>query len=382
MKKERIHREVGLFKRKDSPYWWFKWRGIAPTSLETSDLSIANDIAISFKKESVLVKHGVKTLSPSAGITLGEWADKYISDRSLNTEKSAKRNAEIFANLLSFFGSDTPVDNITSAKVNEYRSMRLNTHFRGGFIKPDSVRKELGLLRRVFNVASDLWECWDRKNPCRSAMKVLPSYTPRERRISSEEIKQLAEKIPPALRPFVVVASQTLLRRANLAFLQVSWINLKANVISVPAEYWKSGKTFHQELTPFLSVYLQKYLAAREAHLKKHKVSSPYVFINPHTLKPYSPNAISMAWRRCCKAAGISDLHFHDIKHEVTSLLAPHTKSHAVLQSAAGHSDYRTTAGYVHLIDNEPKREAFAKISGVGLAGALVNDTESSVTTA
>jgi integrase len=63
------------------------------------------------------------------------------------------------------------------------------------------------------------------------------------------------------------------------------------------------------------------------------------------------------AWLACCEAAGISDLHFHDLRHEAGSrMLEAGWPLHHV-QAVLGHADAKTTSTYLnatvqHLLDS------------------------------
>ena len=63
------------------------------------------------------------------------------------------------------------------------------------------------------------------------------------------------------------------------------------------------------------------------------------------------------AWLKCCRAAGITGLHFHDLRHEAGSrMLEAGWPLHHV-QAVLGHADAKTTSGYLnatlhHLLDS------------------------------
>lgn len=60
---------------------------------------------------------------------------------------------------------------------------------------------------------------------------------------------------------------------------------------------------------------------------------------------------LSKAWRRICEAAGVEDLHIHDLRHEGISRAAESGKFPTVLdlQAFSGHRDIRSLSRYTHL---------------------------------
>jgi integrase len=63
---------------------------------------------------------------------------------------------------------------------------------------------------------------------------------------------------------------------------------------------------------------------------------------------PVSASALKGAWERACARAGISDLHFHDLRHEATSRIALKLPNLIELASVTGHKDVRMLGRYYH----------------------------------
>jgi integrase len=76
------------------------------------------------------------------------------------------------------------------------------------------------------------------------------------------------------------------------------------------------------------------------------------------------------AWSRICKAAGLADLHIHDLRHTYASQLASAGFSLPVIGALLGHTQPITTARYAHLFD-DPLREATERV------GAIISGTRS-----
>ena len=61
------------------------------------------------------------------------------------------------------------------------------------------------------------------------------------------------------------------------------------------------------------------------------------------------PDNVTKSFLKACRAADITGLRFHDLRHEAISRFFEEGLSVAQVASISGHSDYRMLARYVHL---------------------------------
>lgn len=76
--------------------------------------------------------------------------------------------------------------------------------------------------------------------------------------------------------------------------------------------------------------------------IDEEPVASSYVF-------PYNPKSISSAFTRACKFLGITNLHFHDLRHEATSRLFEMGYSIQEVAQFTLHESWETLRRYTHL---------------------------------
>ena len=62
-----------------------------------------------------------------------------------------------------------------------------------------------------------------------------------------------------------------------------------------------------------------------------------------------TPEEVSMAFLRACKAAGVVDFHFHDLRHTAASWMRQRGVPLDLIQRQLGHKDSRMTARYAHV---------------------------------
>lgn len=97
---------------------------------------------------------------------------------------------------------------------------------------------------------------------------------------------------------------------------------------------------------------------------------SPYVFPASRG-KALHWSGTKRVWEAVRKAAGLSDVRLHDLRHTYASLAigaAGGGQSLAVIGKLLGHKDVRTTARYAHLAD-DPVRQAADRIAAAAAAG-------------
>ena len=70
---------------------------------------------------------------------------------------------------------------------------------------------------------------------------------------------------------------------------------------------------------------------------------------------------LKRAWRRICKAAGITGLRIHDLRHSYASQAASGGTSLLMIGALLGHSNPATTHRYAHLFD-DPLRAATERV--------------------
>ncbi len=64
---------------------------------------------------------------------------------------------------------------------------------------------------------------------------------------------------------------------------------------------------------------------------------------------PLTMESFKLAWKRLIKRSGITDLHFHDLRHEAITRFFEMGLSVPEVALISGHKDYRMLARYTHL---------------------------------
>jgi integrase len=292
-------------------------------------------------------------------IKMVEVIEKFMNEVSPSKQGSHERNKQIVEHFKIFFG-DVLLGDVRPALLSRYKTERLLTITkRGGSISPDTVRKELSLLRQIFNIAIAEWELC-RDNPVRKIIRSLTREEKRVRYVFPEEAEKLRFTIPAWLKPLIITACQTGLRRGDLLNLTIRQVNFDSKRIVI--EKTKNGDPVGLEMTSIVCETLLNLIRERI-------VVSPYVFCDARG-KAYSPYKVSMAFRRACERAEVTNLRFHDLRHDFATLMLSKTRNLIDVQRSLGHRDPRMSLRYAHLLPGDLKG-AFEAIDNTGTASIL-----------
>jgi integrase len=328
---------MGLYRQKGSKIWWISIYHNGKRirkSTGTPDRRLSEKIYAKVKTQ--LVEGKWFDLDEAASRTSGELIERYLRERSTHkSPASQNRDKSCFKHILNFFGN-CPLADITPRAVNEYKNMRLNQ------VDPQSVVKELGVLRNAFNVAIKEWE-WVKDNPL--AHISMPKVPPgRVRFITSEEVERLIEFADDWFKPVLIVAIHTGLRQGNIITLTWDKINLFQHMLLFDAKEMKNDEGLCIPMSDTLFETLKDLYKVRH-------VNSSLVFMRNG--KPLYQTALNRALEKACKKAGIKDFRFHDLRHTFASLLIQSGVDLYTVQKLLGHKDSRMTQRYAHLANGE-----------------------------
>ncbi|MGH8220084.1 MAG: site-specific integrase [Steroidobacteraceae bacterium] len=269
-------------------------------------------------------------------IERGLFANRDTAERTLIADILARYGNEVspskacfksdlgrLKHLSRFFGCLT-LATISSAHLAEYRDARLEQ------VSPQSVRHELNLLGRVLKVAMVEWGY------------VLPYGIPqvrkptmplgRSRRLTQEEQHRLFSALTrnPRARAFVEFALETGMRRGEIAAMQWAHVALDLRVLNIPIT--KTGIPRDVPLSPRAIAVLENLPGPRKGPVWELAAAS-----------------MSQAFERACVRAGLTDLRFHDLRHEAASRLFEHGLNTMEVASITGHRSVQMLQRYTHL---------------------------------
>ena len=277
-------------------------------------------------------------------ITLESLEKDYINYvRNIKQLRTWKKRVEQIKTLKQYFG-DKELINYSSKDIDDYKSFRMQT------VKPATVNRELSTLRHLFNLAKR-WKKFFGDNPV-SVSGLLREDNLRKRVLLLDEEARFLECSAQHLRPIIMTALYTGLRKSEILSLVWKNVDFNNNIIIIPSFNNKSKK----EKTVPLSSILRKLLL--ELKLKNSSVSE-YVFLDD---KESNIKSIKTAFGNACRRADIKELVFHDLRHTAGTRMLESGVGIVEISEILGHSSIELTRRrYLH--PNKSLRDAVEKLA-------------------
>jgi integrase len=234
---------------------------------------------------------------------------------------------------------ETPVETQVNERIFDRNSEKYRTVkvIRSRPRKIASVNRELELMRAIFNFAKG--EDVIQKSPFENKNKIIATSAEAKRdRVMSHEqeirLLQLCTGRRAHLKPLIIAAVDTAMRRGELFKLCWKDVNLPLREITIQASNAKTEKTRTVGLTQRAATELSNLWE------KSDRKPSTLVFGIVSTVKS--------AWRSLCSDACIEDLRFHDLRHTATTRLIRSGVPASEVMKITGHTQTSTFLRYLN----------------------------------
>ena len=218
---------------------------------------------------------------------------------------------------------------LTSSDVATYRDERLKS------IAPATIVRELNTISHAIEIATREWGLWLPRNPVKLVRRP-PVPRGRTRRLKEGEEEALLSACDrgrtPLMRPLIVLAIETAMRRGEL--LELRWEHVDLKICVAHLALTKNGDS--------RDVPLSRRAVETLRELSAIGPKSERVF-------PVTGNSVRLAFEHLRVRAGMSDLHFHDLRHEAISRLFELGLNIAEVSAISGHREMKMLQRYVHL---------------------------------
>lgn len=173
--------------------------------------------------------------------------------------------------------------------------------------KPSTVNRLTTCLKHMINKGVEWGKASEETLKAVRKVKLLLGENKRLRYLTVEEFQQLLDYCAPHLKPIVLVAVHTGMRKGEILKLKWEQVDLRHNFILL--DKTKNGES--REIP--INGTLIGLLASMPRNLE-----SEYVFVDKDG-KPYGD--IKRSFHTALKKVGIRDFHFHDLRHTFASHL-------------------------------------------------------------
>jgi integrase len=280
------------------------------------------DLIDRYSRDVLTTKKG-KTQGPQEG-QLAWWKDQ------IGTKTLADCTPALLAECRDLLASEpvTPkTDNPEKAGPPRYRS-------------PATVNRYLAVLSHCFTVAVKEWQ-WIDDNPL---LKVTKPKEPRGRiRFLSDDertrfLSACKASQSPDLYPAVILALSTGARAQEVLGLRWGQVDMARKVATLTET--KNGEI---RVLPLAGPALE--LLRERGRVRR--IDTDLVF--PGRLDPRKPLDLRTPFETALKVAGITDFHWHDLRHTAASYLAMNGASLAEIAEVLGHKTLSMVKRYAHL---------------------------------
>ncbi|MDA8272228.1 MAG: site-specific integrase [Deltaproteobacteria bacterium] len=261
--------------------------------------------------------------------TFSELADKYLEFTS-GRQKSYRNTVNFVKTLIKRF-NDKLLDSFTAQDIELLQTELLNKAYSVAY--PNRLTS---VFKRMFAKAAD-WDLIseDVLKRVRKA-KQLKGEKTRLRYLTEEEAERLIFNCERNLKPIVITALNTGMRKSEILKLTWDRVDLKNHIILL--DKTKNGE--RREIPVNDTLY--NILSGLTRHLK-----TDFVFYNPQTLKPYYDTKKSFT--SALRKSHILDFRFHDLRHTFASWLIMAGIDLTTVKELLGHKDVKMTLRYSHL---------------------------------
>jgi len=280
--------------------------------------------------EESMTNESFKGILKATVTPFSEIIDKYLVDvtpHKKGAEKEYSRIRVIKRTLTTLSLLNKPIGSISADDLTDY------IDYREDVVGAKTINLELAIISHIFTKARKKYRI-KVDNPV-SDIEKPKIGKPRNRRCSKIEQKVLlkvARKYgkDEMMEIIIPLAIETAMRRGEIAALQWEYIDLDDGTAFLPDT--KNGEPRTVPLSPYAIQLL------RQAGVKES--GRPF---------PIRADSITKAFSRIRDKVGITDLRFHDMRHEATSRLFEKGLSATEVKMITGHKSYQMLDRYTHL---------------------------------
>lgn len=320
--------EKGIYKRGD--IYWIAYAGLDGRTIRQSTKSTSiKDARVKLTEAKYTVNQGkepeITRIKNHAFKDLADEYKKWAEGR----QNSAKVKEYVINSHLAQFNA-FPLRRFNTALAEQFQTELIGKEFANAY-----VNKVINILKHMFSKAVE-WEMVE-EDVLRRVRKVrMLRENKRLRYLTFEECSTLIEACDKHLKPIVITALNTGMRRGEILGLKRSNLDLTNGFILL--DKTKNGERREIPINATVKAIFQA---------APRRLDSQYVFHHPGDGTPYTD--IKHSFTKACNAAKLTDLHFHDLRHTFASHLVMSGVDLATVKELLGHKDIKMTLRYAHL---------------------------------
>jgi integrase len=325
----------GLYKRGN--VWWCCYKSLSGKIVrQTTETSSYEDAIQFLNKIKAEIRIGKEPQTKKIiQHQFGELAKEYL--KFCERQKSFHSKQIMIRQLDSVF-KNIPLRFINSLMLEKFQTDRLQ---RGN--KPATANRLIACVKHMFTKAVE-WEMVEEESLKRvRKVKLLQENNSRLRFLSREECQNLINACDQHIRPIVIIALNSGMRKSEILNLTWNQVDLKHGFILL--EITKNGDRREIPINATLRAALQEL---------PRRIDGGYIFVNQKKGKPFRD--IRKSFPSALKKLGIQDFRFHDLRHTFASQLVMAGVDIPTIKELLGHKSLAMTMRYSHLSPSHKAR--------------------------
>ncbi|MFA4828435.1 MAG: site-specific integrase [Thermodesulfovibrionales bacterium] len=317
----------GIYKR--GKVFWIRYAGLDGRVLRESSGSDKFRAAETLltKRRRTVDEGKQPEIKKIANHTFNELVAEY--SKWAERQRSFKSKSYLISQLAEVFGN-LPLRRFSSMLIEQYQTERLQKN------KPATVNRLIATISHMFTKAVE-WDMVEEETLKRiRKVKLLPENNRRLRYLSKEECQSLINVCDAHLKPIVITALNTGMRKGEI--LNLKWDNVDLKHGFILLDITKNGERREIPINNTLRGILQGLT---------RRLDIPCVFYDSATGKPYGD--VKRSFHTALRRAMIHDFHFHDQRHTFASHLVMAGIDITTVKELLGHKTLTMTLRYAHL---------------------------------
>jgi site-specific recombinase XerD len=245
------------------------------------------------------------------------------------------------------------VDQIKLIDLREYQDLLTKDELddNGKLVRPAlgnaTVNRRFNTFKHFFGMVC---EWYDMGKDVSLKLKRLPE-SPKKRKLwTDEQISQVLEKLSPPFQRQLLFIAETGCRPIESRRLSWGDVDFKHNMLTLWCKKNKSKEMRARKVPMSVGLRLVLDEMFNEARRGFRAKESDPVFVNKHG-KGYYRSSLGRAIQRVRDDLGFGDISSYGLRHSLLTELCESGHNLETLRRLAGHSNIRTTQGYLHLND-------------------------------
>ena len=330
---------MGIYKKKGSKYFMMTKCINGIKYFQSTRTKGRTEAQAVYERWSSELRHQVDTggvvkkteIEPAAetAVYFSELAERYLSYTN-GRLKSHERLKSFIKTLMKYF-KNIRLDNFSIMAIENMQSDIIKKGLSIAY-----ANRLVAVLKRMLAKALD-WEMLTEETLKKvRKVKLLKGEIKRLRYLSEEEAEKLVFNCELYLKPIVICALNTGMRKSEIFGLTWDRVDFRNRIILL--DKTKNGE--RREI-PINNTLFQ----ALSGIVKR--LNCKYVFYNLNTLKPF--DNVKRSFASALRKSHVLDFHFHDLRHTFASRLVMAGVDLITVKELLGHKDIKMTLRYSHL---------------------------------